>query len=533
MKWFVRFLTLFALLVAGSATAQLINTQRVAQRNFADCQKFFLRLSDPITAESQCRSAVQYDPETAAYHRLFARVLLELGKFSDASASLSSARAKGAISEDDAIEAEIAYRQNNLETAIAAASRVTVAPADVQLRAYKVLGLSQKRLSRFDEALITFKQAVQLIPSDVLSRRELADLYLKNEPRRALAVLAEAPNKPMPLLADLGRVQWITGDLKGAIRTLESVAAKPKAFSSQERSTYQKALGALAYSYFGQGRFSDGQQVMNQMDTGGNWFGLFISRTLPWLMGIVLLLVLHLVGESRIEPLSTIEIQDGPRPWSVGTAYLWLIISVLAGGIAALFVGNLMFGNFFAILTPYQSGIATDTFLIVMTLTMLLLSFQTAKANDWKINEVLFGKATPESMAEGIAAGLLLVGLAIAYQFGMRQLGISGFFTDVLNWRVSLILLVLVVPLSEVFFRAFALFPLEKRYGTVIGSTIAVTLFALCFVAPLPLLLLHGGILVFVAVRAKSTVPTMLAQVIFLIGLLSCLAFIPAIRNWF
>ena len=533
MKWFVRFLTLITLVVANLATAQLINTQRVAQRNFADCQKFFLRLSDPITAESQCRSAVQYDPDTAAYHRLFARVLLELGKFSDASNSLNNARAKGAISEDDAIEAEIAYRQSNLEATIVAASRVTVAPADVQLRAYKVLGLAQKRLSRFDEALATFKQAVQLIPSDVIARRELADLYLKNEPRRALAVLSEAPIKPVPLLADLGRVQWITGDLKNAIRTLESVASKPKAFNAQERSTYQKALGALAYAYFGQGRFVNGQQVMNQMDTGGNWFGLFISRTLPWLMGIVLLLVLHLIGESRIEPLSTIEIQDGPRPWSVGTAYTWLLISVFAGGIAALFVGNLMFGNFFSILTPYQSGVATDTFLIVMTLTMLLLSFQTAKTNEWKLSQVLFGKASPESMAEGIAAGLLLVGLAIGYQFGMRQLGGSGFFTDVLNWRVSLILLVLVLPLSEVFFRAFALFPLEKRYGTVIGSSIAVTLFALCFIAPMPLLLLHGGILVFVAVRAKSTVPTMLAQVIFLIGLLGCLALIPAIRNWF
>ena len=254
MKWFVQFLTLIALVVASSASAQLINTQRVAQRNFADCQKFFLRLSDPITAESQCRSAVQYDPETAAYHRLFARVLLELGKFPESSSSLGNARAKGTIAEDDAIEAEIAYRQNNWEATIASASRVTIAPADVKLRAYKVLGLAQKRLSRFDEALATFKQAVQLIPSDVLSRRELADLYLKNEPRRALAVLTEAPIKPVPLLADLGRVQWITGDLKNAIRTLESVASKPKAFNAQERVTYQKALGALAYAYFGQGQ---------------------------------------------------------------------------------------------------------------------------------------------------------------------------------------------------------------------------------------------------------------------------------------
>lgn len=533
MKWFMRFLVLLGFLLPMQAAAQLINTQRVAAKNFADCQKFFLRLNDPITAESQCRNAVQYAPEIAAYHRLFARVLLGVNKYAEASASLGNARTRGTIAEDDAIEAEIAYAQNNLDATVNAAARVTAAPADVQLRAYKVLGLAQKRLSRFDEALQTFKRAVQLVPSDVLVRRELADLYLKNEPRRALAVLAESPQKPLPLLADLGRTQWITGDLKNAIRTLETVAAKPEAFNAQERSTYQKALGALAYAYFGQGRFTDGQQVMNQMDTGGNWFGLFISRTLPWLLCIVLLLVLHLIGEARIEPLSTIEIQDGPRPWSVGTAYVWLLTSIFAGGVAALFIGNVLFGNFFAILTPSQSGVAIDTFLIVMSLTMLLLSFQTAKTNGWKIGQVLFGKPSQESIAEGVAVGLIAVALAIGYQFLSRQLGMVSFFTDVLNWRISLVLLIVVLPFSEVFFRAFAFYPLEKRYGTLIGSSIALTLFALCLVAPAPYLLIHGALLTFVAARAKSTVPSIVAQAIFLVGILACIYFFPVIRNWF
>jgi Flp pilus assembly protein TadD len=534
MKWFLRFFVVLAVVMIPITSAQLINTQRVAQRNFADCQKFYLRLNDAITAESQCRSAVQYDPDNAAYHRLFARILLDLNKYSEASASLGNARAKGTIAEDDTIEAEIAFQQNNLEATITAASKITPsAPTDVQLRAYKILGLSQKRLARFDEALLTFKKAVELVPSDVLARRELADLYLENDPKKALALLTQAPDKTIPLLADLGRAQWITGDLENAIQTLEEVAAKAKAFNSQERPTYQKALGALAYSYFGQGRFADGQRVMNQMDTGGNWFSLFISRTLPWLLGIVLLLVLHLIGEARIEPLSTIEILDGPRPWSVGTVYAWLIIGILAGGIAALFVGNLMYNNFFAILTPNQSGIATDVFLTVMILTTCLLSFQTAKTNGWKLSEVLFGATKSEGVAEGIAAGILLIILALGYQFGTRQLGMTSFFTDVLNLRISLIALIIALPLAEIFFRAFALYPLEKRYGVGIGSAIAVTLFGLSFIMPLPFLLLQGGILVFVSSRVKSTIPTMVAQVIFIVGLLICVTTIPIVRNWF
>jgi membrane protease YdiL (CAAX protease family) len=533
MKWLTRVLVLILAVFSPLATAQLINAARVAERNFAECQKFFLRLQDPITAESQCRSAVQFAPEVADYHRLFARVLLELGKYGEASASLSNARQRQSTFEDDTIEAEIAFRQNQYEATIAAASRVTNARADVLLRAYKVLGLSQQRLNRFDEALDTFKKAVQLVPTDVLSRRVLAELYLKNNPQKALAVLAEAPQKPLPLLADLGRTQWITGDLKNAIRTLETVAAKPQAFTSLERSTYQKALGALAYSYFGQGRFADGQRVMNQMDSGGNWFGLLISRTLPWLLGLVLLLVLHLIGEARIEPLSTIEIQDGPRPWSVGTVYAWLFVAVLVGGVAALFVGNIVYENFFAILTPFQSGVALDTFLIVTSLVLLVLSLQTASSNGWKIREIYFSKSSPESIAEGFVLGLLLVGLTIGYQFAARQLGAVGFFTDFLNGRVSLLVLVVVLPFAEVFFRAFALYPLEKRYGNLIGACIAATLFALTLVSPMALLLLLGAGLVFVATRAKSIVPVIVAQFVFLGGLLLCLAFIPVIRNWF
>lgn len=228
MKWLTRVLVLLVAVFSPLAMAQLINAARVAERNFADCQRFFLRLQDPITAESQCRSAVQFAPEVAEYHRLFARVLLELNKFGEASQSLANARQRLPNFEDDVIEAEIAFRQNLYEPAIAAASRVSAARPDVLLRAYKVLGLSQQKTSKFDEALETFKKAVQLVPSDVLSRRVLADLYLKNDPKKALAVLSEAPQKPLLLLADLGRTQWITGNLKSAIATSRPWLQNPK-----------------------------------------------------------------------------------------------------------------------------------------------------------------------------------------------------------------------------------------------------------------------------------------------------------------
>ncbi len=531
VKWITGVLILLVCFL-NTATAQLIDTQRTAQKNFAQCQQFFLKLGDPITAESQCKNAVQYAPEIAAYHRLYARVLLELGKYPEAQTSLNEARTRGIAPEDDAIEAELAYRQNDFERTIAAATRVVSPQPDINLRALRVKGLAQKRLSRFDEALETFKRAVQTVPTDVSVRRELAALYQKSEPRKALAVLTESAQQPPLLLADLGRLQWINGDLTSAINTLEKVAARPKDFS-RDRDTQQKALGALAYSYFGQGRFAEGQKVMSQMDSKDSWFGVFISKSLPWLLALVLLLVLHLIGEARIEPLSTIEIQDGPRPWTVGTMYVWLLVSCLSGMVGALFVGNVLYGNFLAIFTPYQMGVAQDVFFIVTTLVLLLLSLQSAKTNGWNVPQILFGKPNETSIAEGILAGLVLTALTIGYQYGTRLIGWTSFFTDTLNWRVSMILLIAIVPLAEVFFRAFALYPLNKRYGTIIGSSIAVTIFALAFGAPIPLLLLHGAVLVFIANRAQSTVPSMAAQLIYLIALFSVVMFLPIVRNWF
>jgi membrane protease YdiL (CAAX protease family) len=102
-----------------------------------------------------------------------------------------------------------------------------------------------------------------------------------------------------------------------------------------------------------------------------------------------------------------------------------------------------------------------------------------------------------------------------------------------LNLRPSLIILFLVLPFAEVFFRAFAFYPLEKRYGGLIGGGIAAVLFALTLTNPVLLLLLLGAGLVLVVSRAKSVVPVMVAQFVFLGGLLLCLLYIPAIRNWF
>lgn len=522
---------LLALLVlSGVARAQV----RQAQTSYSRCVEFYLRQDNPQIAEQFCNTAVQFAPEVAEYQRLYARVLLANGNVDAAEAALNAARGRASVPENDVIAAEIALARNDLETALNAARAALNAPGLPRLetiRALRVSGTVQARQSLDTEALTDFERALALEPRDVRLRRAAADLYLKRDPRRAVALLQAAPLQTAPLLADLGRAQWIAGELDAAIGTLEGITGKVQSFSS-ERETYQRALGALAYAYFGQGRFNEGGRVLSLMDNQGNLFALFISRSLPWLLGVLLLLTLHLLGESRIEPLSTIEIQDGPRPWTVATVYTWLTLAVLVGAVAALVGGNLIYNNFLAILTPFQNGVIKDLYFICFALTLFALSLQTTAANGWNVRDQLFGRLRREVALDGPAVGLLMLGAALLYQFGVQFINFKGFYLDLSNWRTTLGAAVLVLPLTEVYWRAFALFPLEKRYGQGIAYAITSVLYALALTSPLPLLIGFGVGLLYFTNRSGGTLPAIVAQWVFHVGLLLALS-IPLVRTWF
>jgi tetratricopeptide (TPR) repeat protein len=528
VRFFAVLLALFAL--SGGASAQL----RQAQTSYSRCVEFFVRQDNPQIAEQFCNTAVQFAPEVAEYQRMYARVLLANGNPDGAEGALNAARARAVVPENDLIAAEIALYRSDLQTALDSARAALGAPGLQRLetiRALRVTGTVLARQSLDEEALADLERAIALEPRDVRLRRAAADLYLKREPRRAVALLELAPLKTAPILADLGRAQWVAGDLTAAIQTLEGITGRVQSFSS-ERETYQRALGALAYAYYGQGRFNEGNRVLTLMDNQGNLFALFISRSLPWLLGILLLLVLHLLGESRIEPLSTIEIQDGPRPWTVAVVYTWLLLAVLVGGVAALVGGNLIYGNFLAILTPYQSGTIKDLYFVCFALTLFALSLQTTASNGWNVRDQLFGKARREVALDGPAVGLVMLAAALLYQFGVHFINFKGFYLDLSTWRTTLALAMLILPLSEVYFRAFALYPMEKRYGQGIAYAILSVIYALALTSPLPLLIGFGVGLLHFTNRAGGTLPAIVAQWVFHVGLLIALA-IPAVRTWF
>ena len=107
---------------------------------------------------------------------------------------------------------------------------------------------------------------------------------------------------------------------------------------------------------------------------------------------------------------------------------------------------------------------------------------------------------------------------------GSRKLRISS---------PTALLPILLLPLTEIYFRAFAVFPIEKRYGQITGSVVLVLLFSVTFVMPIILLAVFGAALLYYTNRQKSVVPAIVGQLVFYLALLFMLASFPAVRSWF
>ena len=507
------------------------------QAQYLQCSAFFEQ-GDLETASNACRLAVTAQPNFAGALRLLARIQLAQNQLLDAKSSLEQARiAEPASTENNLIEGEIALASGDPARADQLARQLLVdgglRPGS-QVRALKLAAKAARALGRNDETNNYYRQVLNTDPSDLETRRALAANLLETDPNAAVKLLREAPSQTPITLAELGRAQWIAGDLSGAINTLERAVSNPLNFTNN-RATYERALGALSYAYYGQGRFTEGQRVLAQISGDRNLFITAVNRVLPWLLLVIVLLALHLVGESRIEPLSTIEIQEGPRAWTVSNVYGVVFSSALVAGIVALLAGRVIYGNFLAILTPTQSDVARDIYFAVFAVTLAALSYRNAKQGGWNARDLLVGPLRRDLIVDGVAIGLGLVVVTILYQFAMHALhfNLDGFYLGVFTPRWTLILPILTLPLTEIFFRAYASYPLEKRYGRDIAYPALAVLYALCLGAPILLLVVGAVVLLIIANRLRSTAPVMVAQLVYYAILVLIVSSLPIVRTWF
>jgi tetratricopeptide (TPR) repeat protein len=536
VKRFVR-VVLVVLALCAVTSAEVMAQKFSPQAQYLQCSAFFEQ-GDLETALNACRLAVTAQPNFAAALRLLARVQLAQNQPLDARSSLEQAQiAEPQSTENELISGEIALASGDATQASQIAKQLiidgTLRPGS-QVRALKLAAKSARALGRNEETTDYYHRVLSTDPSDLETRRALAANLSETDPNAAVALLREAPSQTPITLSELGRAQWIAGDLGGAINTLERAISNPLSFSNN-RPAYERALGALSYAYYGQGRFTEGQRVLAQISGDRNLFITAVNRVLPWLLLMIVLLALHLLGESRIEPLSTIEIQEGPRPWTVSNVYGVVLTSALVAGIVALLAGRVIYGNFLAILTPTQSGVARDIYFSVFAVMLALLSFRNARQSGWNPRELLVGPWRRDLIVDGIAIGLGLVGVTLLYQFGLHALHINldGFYLGVFTPRWTLILPILTLPLTEIFFRAYASYPLEKRYGRDIAYPALAVLYALCLGAPLMLLVIGAVVLLFLSNRLRSTAPTMIAQWVYYAVLALIVTSLPIVRTWF
>ncbi len=524
--------SLIWLVLVGTALGQAINSK--AQDQYNKCAEFFQqKLFD--AADNACRLAEIQQLNYSDSLRLHARVALRMNNIAAAQGFVDQARlADPSSPQNDVIGAEVMLQNNKFDEAYLLAQSALQNPRlslKSKVLAYKITAQTSQLAGNEGESINAYREALNLDSSDTEARLELAQIMVRSDPKAAANLLRNSPNRPPEIQAEYGRTQWIAGNLPGAIQTLEQVAGNPGAFA-RDRGLYQRALGALAYAYYGMGNVSEGSRVLTQTSNSNNIFALVIGKTLPWLIALVALLVAHLVGESQIEPLSTIEIQEGPRPWTVANVYSHLIVSVLVGGVAALLGGKMLYGNYLALFTPVQGDVARDLFFGFFAITLIGLSWYTTQRNGWKPAQLLIGKFSPSQIVEGIILGAVITILTIGYQYGAKTLHFTGFYLHLEYWRLSALLPILLLPLTEIFFRAFAVFPIEKRYGQTLGAVVLVLLFAVTFAMPVVLLTLIGVGVLYYTNREKSVIPAIVGQLVFYLALLGLLS-VPIVRTWF
>jgi hypothetical protein len=518
-----------AWLLVGGATAGLAASQ------LETCRKFYEQ-GNFLSAEGSCNQELAGNPQNAAAWRLLARSQLAQGslKTGTARSSLDNAR-KYDLSdpENDLIAAEIAFGESSYGSAIGLAQAAT-SNKSLRVRAYQVIANSYLAQGEEDTAMAALESLLLIAPGASAERVKLANLLQPRDPNRVIQLIKQAPTLTAGLEAELGRAQWIAGRLPEAIKTLQAVTVKVPELTDAE---YTRSLGALAYAYAGQGQIEAAQKVVfQQLSRRTNTIETVLNAMLPWALALVLLLGLHLVGESRIEPLSTIDFQEGPSPWTVSNVYSILISATVVAFLAALLGGYLFKGNFLALFTPVQRDLARAIFYSVLGLVLAVNSILAARRLGWKPMEQLLAKPQgKDSAAEALAVGVALIAATLGYQYLTLSIPAIHQYHLSFNFLSSplVVVPVLLLPLAEVFFRAFAVVPMEKRYGRGIGYSILVLLYAIAIAAPLPLLLVVAALLLFISDRAKSAQGALIAQYICYIGLFVAYQVVSNVKLWF
>ena len=337
-------------------------------------------------------------------------------------------------------------------------------------------------------------------------------------------------NRDSRVLALLGHIKWAQGELPEAASDLETALNQRKLRDTKSQA---QDLQDLALIYWGQGDTKRGGLAMRDaLSRGASWLSM-LGIGLPWLLLLVIVVGLHLWGESRIDSKTSLEAIEHPLLWSVGNVYVSLALSLAVALMATFAFSLLRYQNFLALLTPWQANEVRAVFVLVLTLMLATTAVWRAKRNGWDPVERLIGSIDQSPL--GVVFGLVLLAAALAYMTYAPRFGITGggYYLNLIKLTPLVIAAAILLPLSELYFRAFVMPPLEKRYDKTLGFCIAAALSALAFASPLFLLVVFGLLMSEVFRRTHSGVNPLIAQLVLNFGLVIGVQFIPWIRGLF
>lgn len=330
----------------------------------------------------------------------------------------------------------------------------------------------------------------------------------------------------------LGQSAWASSDFDAARIYFERAVNNR---SLRDREGLGQDYRRLALVYFTTGNFTAGQDALQRAVRRGDILSYFISQTLPWIALALALLALHLVGESQVNASSSLEIIEGPQPWTIGQAYSTLFTAVPIAFIVMIIYSYLAYSNPLAVVTPLQAANTRAVFLIVTFLLVTVLSVRKVRAKGWRqpLKELL-GDQVQTGL--GIAVGLGLLAAVIGYRFWVSRnypdvAWLQGFYLDFSRRTPLVIVATLLIPVAEVYFRAFATTPLNQRYGNTIGLLIATAMFALVLATPAPLLVVIGASLGGLFTRNRDGRTPIVAQATLHVGLILAIGFSTFVRS--
>jgi len=383
-----------------------------------------------------------------------------------------------------------------------------------------VRGRALEKLGRFKEALAAYREAalLGLKAGHVYAARLLERMH---RPRAALEEIGDLDD---PEIAPLkGRLLLSAGRLPEAAATLEAALKE----LPNDSELYTEALRTLAFTYYGLGDINKGNQVLGQLGGSSDLTGGILRIIWLWLLGLVVLIAMHLYGESRIEPISTMEVRED-YTWGVGRLYAVFALSWLVGGAVALLAGWWLYHNLLAAFTPVQADLVRPLFYLSVAAVMALAAMAVLRRTPEDVPPPLGRR---ENWIEGLWVGVLLVLLVIG--FAWLRLRLPWLHRLPFNpLLLSGALAIAGMALAEPLLRVVAPNVFRVRYGNGMAPFFTVLASGLVWLSPVALWWTVAAFLYWVRHRFAGVWPNMAgwltAALIFLLA-----AFLPSVRALF